>query len=74
MTGWVRNPENHRLVRIKPNPDLEPELEPKLELEKMAQERSLSEIFYPPRIALPCCFTIPDLGPNVTFELRPHHT
>ena len=40
----------------------------------MAQERSLSDIFYPPRTALPSCFTIPDLGPNVTFELKPHYT
>jgi len=40
----------------------------------MAQERSLSEIFYPSRTILPSCFTIPDLGPNVAFELRPHYT
>ena len=36
MTGWVRNPENHRLFRSEPDPDLEPEPEPKLELEEMA--------------------------------------
>ena len=47
MTGWVRNPESHRLMRIEPDPDLEPEPELKLELEEMAQERPLSEIFYP---------------------------
>ena len=40
----------------------------------MAQERSLSDIFYPPRTALPSCFTIPNLGPNATFKLRPHYT
>ena len=40
----------------------------------MAQERPLSESFYPPRTALPSCFTIPDLGPNVTFELGSHYT
>ena len=74
MTGWVRHPENHRLVRSEPNLDLEPEPETKLELEEMTQERPLSQIFYPPRTALPSCFTIPDLGPNVTFELRPHYT
>ena len=34
MTGWVRNPETHRLVRSEPDPDLE-----------MAQERPLSDIF-----------------------------
>jgi len=67
MTGWVRNPENHRLVRSEPDLNLEPESEPKLELKEIAQERTLSEIFYPPRTALPSCFTIPDLGPNVTF-------
>ena len=72
MTGWVRNPENHRLFRSELDPDLEPEPEPKLE--DMAQERPLSDIFYPPRTALPSCFIIPDLGPNVTFELRPHYT
>ena len=38
MTGWVRNPETHRLVRSEPDPDSEPEHEPKLELEEMAQE------------------------------------
>jgi len=56
--------------------DLEPELEPKLELEvqEMAQERSLSNIFYPPMIALSSCFTIPDVGQNVIFELRPYYT
>ena len=52
MTGWVRNPENHRLVRLEPDP------ESKLELEEMAQERPLSEIFYPPRTDLPSCITI----------------
>jgi len=40
----------------------------------MAQERPLSEIFYPLRIVLPSCFTIFDLEPNVTFELRPYYT
>ena len=40
----------------------------------MAQERSLSDIFYPPRPALPSYFTIPDLGPNMAFELRPQYT
>ena len=74
MTGWVRNAENHRLVRSEPNPELEPESEPKLELEEMAQERSLSDIFYPPRTVLTSCFTISDLGQNVTFELWPHYT
>ena len=74
MTSWVRDPKNNRLVRSEPNRDLEPEPEPKLELEEMTQERSLSEIFYPPRTALPTCITIPDLGPNVTFKLRPYYT
>ena len=74
MTGSVRNPENHRLVRSESDPDLEPESEPKLELEETAQERPLCEIFYPPMTALLSCFTLPDLGPNVTFELRPHYT
>jgi len=23
---------------------------------------------------LPSCFNLPDLAPNVTFELRPHYT
>ena len=69
MTGWVRNPENNRLFRSEPDPEIElmSKREPKLELEEMAQERSLSDIFYPPMTALPSCFTIPDLGPNVTF-------
>ena len=69
MTGWVRNPENHRLVRSEPDLDLESEPQPKLKLEEMAQERTLGEIYYSPRTALPSCFTIPDLGPNMTFKL-----
>ena len=44
-----------------------------LELETMAQGRTLSEIFDPPRAVLPSCFIIPELGPNVTFELRLHY-
>ena len=67
MTSWVRSPKNHRLIRSEPDLDLESEPESKLELEEKAQERALSEIFYPPRISLPSCFTIPDLGPNATF-------
>ena len=73
MTGWFRNSENHRLVRCEPDPDLEPELEPKLELEEVAQEETLSDIFYPPMTAFPSYFTIPKLGSNVSFELRPHY-
>jgi len=34
----------------------------------------LSDIFYPLRTALPSCFVMPNLAPNVTFELKPHHT
>ena len=40
----------------------------------MAQKRSLSDIFYLHRTALPPCFNLSDLGLNVGFELRPHHT
>ena len=36
MTGWVRNSENHRLVRSELDPDLEPEFEPKPRIEEMA--------------------------------------
>ena len=68
MTTWIRDPENQRLVRSEPNYDLELEPEPKLELGNMAQERTLSDIFYHPRTALPSCFVIPNLAPNVTFE------
>jgi len=76
MTGWVRNLENNQFFRSEPNPEIEltPKSEPKLKIKEMTQERSLSDIFYPPRTALPSCFTIPDIGPNVTFELRPHYT
>ena len=69
MIDWVRDPKNNI-----PNCDLKPKHEPKPELEEMAQERCLSDIFYPPRTVLPYRFTIPDLGPNVTFELRSHYT
>jgi len=76
MTGWVRNLKNNQPFRGEPDPDigLPPESKPKRKIEEIAQERSLSDIFYPPRTALPSCFTIPDLEPNVTFELRPHYT
>ena len=76
MTGWVRNPESSRLFRSEPNPEIEltSESEPKPRIEKMAQERSLSDISYPAKTALPSCFTMLDLEPNVTFELRPHYT
>jgi len=67
MAGWVRNPENNRLFSSEPDVEIEltPEFEPKPRIEEMAQERSLSDIFYPPRAALPCCFTVPDHGPNI---------
>ena len=76
MTSWVRNPENNRLFRSEPDPEIEltPESEPKPRIEEMAQEKFLSDIFYPPRTALPSRFNISDLGPNVTFKLRPHST
>jgi len=40
----------------------------------MAQERTLSDIFYPPRTALPSCFVMPNLALYVTFELKSYYT
>jgi len=40
----------------------------------MEQGRHLNDIFYPPRTTLPSSFKLPDLGPDATFELRPHYT
>jgi len=40
----------------------------------MEQEKPLNEIFYPSRTTLPSYFNLPDLGLEVTFELRPHYT
>jgi len=74
MTSWVRDPENQRLVRSELDPDWEPQPKPKLESENMAQKRTSSDIFYPPRIALLSCFVMPNLAPNVTFKLKPHYT
>ena len=76
MTGWIRNPENNRPFRSEPNPEIQltPEFEPKPRIEKMAQERSLNNIFYPPRTTLPSCFNLHDLGSNVSFKLRSHYT
>ena len=71
MSVWVRDPKRRRLIRIEPEPKPELQFKPKL---KMAQERPLNDIFYPPRTTLPSCFNLPDLEPNVTFELRPHYT
>ena len=34
----------------------------------------MNDIFHPPRTTLPSCFNLSDLGPNVSFELRPHYT
>ena len=73
MTSWVRDRENQRLVRSEHDLDLESEHEPKLKLGNMAQESTLSDIFYPPRTALPSCFVMSNLAPNVTFELKPHY-
>ena len=72
MIDWARDPKSSRLVRSKTDLDLEPKLV--LELQEMMQERPLSDIFYSPRTSLSSCFTIPDLGPNVTFEVRPRYT
>jgi len=38
MTGWVRNPENNRLVRSEHDPEIEltPESEPKPRIEEIA--------------------------------------
>ena len=74
MTSWIRDPESGRLRRSESEPDLVPEIEPQLNLGEMAQERTLSDIFYPPRTAFPSCFVVPVLPPNVTFELKPHYT
>jgi len=76
MSGWVRGPKNNKLVRSKPHPKLKPDPKPQLELkvQEMAQGKSLSDIFYPPEVSLPSCFTIPNLGLNVTFKLRPHYS
>jgi len=76
MTSWVRDLKSNRLVRSEPNPELEygPEPKPELQLKEMAQERPLNDIFYPPVTTFPSCFNEPDLGPSVTFELRPHYT
>jgi len=38
----------------------------------MTEERSLSDIFYPPRTTMPSCFNLADLGPTVTFDLIPY--
>ena len=73
MTSWIRDLENNRLVRSEPGCELEPEPEPNPELE-VSQKRSLSNIFYLPRTALQSCFVIPNLAPNVTFELKLHYT
>ena len=71
-----RDPKSSNVVRSEPDSDLKPELEPKaeLELQEIVEERSLSDTFSPPRTALPSCFNLPDLGPNVTSELRPYCT
>ena len=71
MIIWVRDPKSSRFVRSEPDSNLKPKCEPKpkLELQEMTQEKSLSDIFYPPKTALPSCFTLSDLGLNVTFEL-----
>jgi len=40
----------------------------------MTQERTLSDIFYPPRTTLPSYFVMPNLAPNVTFKLKAHYS
>jgi len=34
----------------------------------------LNDILYPPWTTLPSYFVMPNLAPNVTFELKPHFT
>jgi len=65
MSVWIRDAKRRRLIRIEP--ELKPELQFKSKL-KMAQEKPLNDIFYPPRMTLPSCFNLPDLRPNVTFD------
>ena len=76
ITGWVRDSKNKRLVRGEPNSNQEPKPKPNIErkLQEMTQERFWSDIFYPPRTALPSCFIIPNHAPNVTFKLKPHYS
>jgi len=50
MTSWVRDPKDQRLVRSELDLDLEHKPEPELELGSMTQERTFSDIFYPPRL------------------------
>ena len=73
MFGWVRDRESKRLIRSKLAPELQRKPEPELELKEMAQERPLRDIFNPRRTTLPSCFNLPNLGPNVAFELRPRY-
>jgi len=40
----------------------------------MVQGRPFNDIFYPRKTTLSSCFILLDLGPNVTFELKPHYT
>jgi len=69
MTDWVRDLEGERLIRIEPNPELEPKLESKPELKEMKQQRPLSDIFYCPMTSSSLCFNLSDLEHNLTFEL-----
>jgi len=73
MLSWLRDLKRRRLIRIETDPKMEPKPMPKPELNRkeIAQERTLKDIFYPPKTALASCFNFPNLGPNVTFELRP---
>jgi len=71
MNGWVRDPTRRKLIKFEPNLESKSQSKPEL---KMKQEVLLNDIFYPHGTTLPSCFNLPDIGPNVTFELRTHYT
>ena len=72
MISWVWGRKRRRLFRIWLELNLKPKLKP--ELKEMAQESTLSDIFYPPRTPLSSCFNFLNLGPSVTFESRALHS
>jgi len=71
MSVWVRDTKRRRVIRIEAKPKPKSQFKSKLKIE---QERPLNEIFYPTRMTLPFGFNLPDLRPNVTFELRAYYT
>ena len=75
MIVWVREPKRRRLIKIEPGFEPQAKHKSTTQLKAMEQGGALSDnSVYPTRVMLSSCFNLPNLGPNMTFVLRPYCT